>query len=176
MEAGAGFTCAGIGSGSRGAAPPASTGLSSQPTQPPPPPPTPTTSPPPAPAFLRFRRRLPRCFQTLLDLRGRGIRRRGGLGSIWVGGLGWVELDSAAPRWAGVGVVCGKSRPGDDEATTGTESRKQISARSIRWESFLRLHMLGTDLKVLNTCSTPIRLFGWVYKCFRSADTSRVCF
>ena len=156
MEAGARFTCAGIGSGSRGAAPPASTGLSSQPTQPPPPPPTPTTSPPPAPAFLRFRRRLPRCFWTLLDLRGRGIRRRGG--------LGWVELDSAAPRWAGVG------------ATTGTESRKQISARSIRWESFLRLHMLSTDLKVLNTCSTPIRLFGWVYKCFCSADTSRVCF
>ena len=175
MEAGAGFTCAGIGSGSRGAAPPASTGLSSQPTQPPPPPPTPTTSPPPAPAFLRFRRRLPRCFQTLLDLRGRGIRRRRGLGSIW-----GARLVGTGFRRAAVGSGLGEGDEGEKSSRERRghegESRKQISARSIRWESFLRLHMLSTDLKVLNTCSTPIRLFGWVYKCFRSADTSRVCF
>jgi hypothetical protein len=47
-------------------------------------------------------------------------------GSARFGGLGWNWI----PPRRGVGDG-GKSRPGDDEATRGTESRKQISASSI---------------------------------------------
>jgi len=96
------FTCAGIGSGSRAAAPPASTGLSSQiPRQPPP---APTTSPPP-PAC---------CWSSFSDGVSPGssrpcwISEASRFGGDGVGGrldlVGLqLQVDSAAPRrgWGG---------------------------------------------------------------------------
>ena len=47
-------------------------------------------------------------------------------GSARFGGLGWLELDSAAPRWGRgwVRETRGKSRPGNDEATRGNRANK----------------------------------------------------
>ena len=131
MEAGRGFTCAGIGSGSRAAAPPASTGLSSQiPRQPPP---APTTSPPP-PAC---------CWSSSSD----GVSpdssrpcwiskaaRFGGVGArLDLVGL-QLQVDSAAPRW--VGDLLGLWKTGGKVVQRTTrprgsrQSHKQISLRS----------------------------------------------
>jgi len=134
MEAGRGFTCAGIGSGSRAAAPPASTGLSSQiPRQPPP---APTTSPPP-PAC---------CWSSFSDGVSPGssrpcwISEASRFGGDGVGGrldlVGLqLQVDSAAPRRVGEGTwCCGRRGEKSSRGRRGHEgyrqSQKQISLRS----------------------------------------------
>ncbi|CAN6346231.1 unnamed protein product [Urochloa humidicola] len=102
----AGFTCAGIGTGSRGAAPPTLIGLSSQTPQPlQPPPPTPTTSPPPALAPSASGGASP-MLPDPFGSRGRAIWRR--WGSARFGGAPATAQDGSLPRPA----ICRAGRLG----------------------------------------------------------------
>lgn len=121
--------CVGIGSGSRAAAQPASTGLSSQIPQPPRPPPTPTTSPrpptpppPPPPLYAGGNSGCSGCFPGSPGDRGAGD---------WVD-LG-LEFGICLPRRAmGRRVDGGKSRSGRPQTTTREIAKKKEKERKER--------------------------------------------